>query len=80
MGGGSFSSFEQSTGTSVTATKSDMASENTTTTDSCRNITLEIPVRNSSGTKTAMCVRIDARIADHTSSLPSIEAVNRFLP
>ena len=80
IGGGSFSSFEQSTGTSVTATNSDMASEKQTTTDSWRNMTLETPVRKSSGTKTAMCVRIEARIADHTSSLPSIEAVTRSLP
>ena len=68
------SSFEQSTGTSVTATNSDIASEKITTTDSCRNMMLEMPVRKSSGTNTAMCVRIDARIADQTSSLPSIDA------
>ncbi len=41
---------------------------------------LETPSRKSSGTNTAMCVRIDARIADQTSSLPSIEAVIRSLP
>ena len=33
-----------------------------TTTDSCRNRMLEMPVRKSSGTNTAMCVRIDATI------------------
>ncbi len=71
-GGGSTSSFEQSTGTSVTATNSDISSEKMTTTESCRNMMLEMPVRKSSGTNTAMCVRIDARIADQTSSLPSI--------
>ncbi|MNC96705.1 hypothetical protein D3C83_141490 [compost metagenome] len=27
-----------------------------------------------------MCVRIDARMADQTSSLPSIDAVTRSLP
>jgi hypothetical protein len=41
---------------------------------------LETPVRKSSGTKTAMWVSVDARIADHTSSLPSIAACIRSLP
>ena len=41
---------------------------------------LETPSRKSSGTNTAMWVRIDARIADQTSSLPSIDAVIRSLP
>ena len=63
---------EQSTGTMVTATKSDIASENITTTDSCVNRMLAMPDRKSSGTNTAMCVSVDARIADQTSSLPSI--------
>ena len=72
--------MEQSTGTSVTATNSDMPSENITTTASCLNITLEIPVRNSSGTNTETCVRMDATIADHTSSEPSIAACRRSFP
>ena len=72
--------MEQSTGTSVTATKSDMPSENITTIASCLNMTLEMPVRNSSGTNTEMCVRIEARMADQTSSLPSIAACIRSLP
>jgi hypothetical protein len=41
---------------------------------------LDTPVRKSSGTKTAMCVSVEARIADHTSSAPSIAAVNRSFP
>ena len=73
-GGGSTSRREHSTGTSVTATNSDISSEKTTTIESCRNRMLDTPSRKSSGTNTAMCVRIDARIADHTSSLPSIDA------
>ena len=71
-GGGSFSRCAHSTGTSVTATSSDISSEKMTTTDSCLNRMLEMPVRKSSGTNTAMCVRIDATMAPHTSSLPSI--------
>ena len=71
---------EQSTGTMVTATNSDIASENITTTDSCVNMMLAVPERNSSGMNTAMCVSVEARIADHTSSLPSIAAVIRSLP
>ena len=79
-GGGSFSSREQSTGTIVTATNSDIVSENMTTTESCLNMMLETPVRKSSGTNTAMCVSVEARMADQTSSLASIEAVIRSLP
>jgi hypothetical protein len=79
-GVGRRSSLEQSTGTSVTATNSDMPSENMTTMASCLNITLEMPVRNSSGTNTEMWVRMDARMADQTSSLPSIAAWRRSLP
>ncbi len=71
---------EQSTGTMVTATNSDITSENITTTESCVNMMLAVPERKSSGTNTAMCVSVDARIADHTSSLPSIAAVIRSLP
>ena len=67
-------------GTSVTATKSDIPSEKMTTTDSCLNMMLETPVRNSSGTNTPMWVRVDARMADQTSSLPSIDACIRSLP
>ena len=78
-GGGRRSSREQSTGTMVTATKSDMSSENITTTDSWTKSTLETPVRKSSGTNTAMCVRIDARIADQTSSLPSMRGLHAGL-
>ncbi len=77
---GVFSQREQSTGTIVTATNSDMASENITTTDSCVNMMLAVPDRKSSGTNTAMCVSVDARIADHTSSLPSMAAVILSLP
>ena len=64
----------------VTATNSDIASENMTTTESCVNRMLDVPDRNSSGTNTAMCVSVEARIADQTSSLPSIAAVIRSLP
>ena len=64
----------------MTATNSDIVSENMTTTESCTNRMLETPVRKSSGTKTAMCVRVEARIADQTSSLPSIAACIRDLP
>ena len=71
---------EQSTGTIVTATKSDIASENITTNESCPNRMLEKPERNSSGMNTAMCVSVAVRIADQTSSLPSIAAVIRSLP
>ena len=71
---------EQSTGTIVTATNSDIVSENITTNDSCVKRMLEMPVRKSSGTNTAMCVSVDARIADQTSSLPSMAAVIRSLP
>ena len=49
---------EQSTGTIVTATKSDIASENITTNESCANRMLEMPDRNSSGMNTAMCVSV----------------------
>ncbi len=79
-GGGSFSRREHNTGTIVTATNSDIVSENITTTDSCLNMMLETPVRKSSGTNTAMCVSVEARIADQTSSLASIDAVIRSLP
>jgi hypothetical protein len=41
---------------------------------------LETPVRKSSGTNTAMWVSVEARIADQTSSEPSIEACIRSLP
>src|SRR5687768_18384922 len=53
---GVFSQREQSTGTIVTATKSDMTSENITTTDSCVNMMLAVPERNSSGRNTAIWV------------------------
>ena len=77
---GSRSHFAQSTGTSVTATKSDMDSEKMTTIESCVKRMLETPVRKSSGMKTAMWVRVDATIADHTSSLPSMAACSCDLP
>ena len=70
----------QSTGTSVTATTSDISSEKTTTTDSCLNMMLEMPDRKNSGMNTAMWVRIEATIADQTSSLPSMAAVSRSFP
>ena len=79
-GVGSFKSREQRTGTSVTATNKDIDRENITTTASCLNMMFETPVRNSIGTNTAMCVRIDATMADQTSSLPSIAASRRSLP
>ena len=79
-GGGSFNSREHSTGTIVTATNSDIVSENITTTASCLKRMLDTPVRKRSGTNTAMCVSVEARIADHTSSLPSIDACIRSLP
>ena len=79
-GGGSFSSREQSTGTTVTATNSDIVSENMTTIESCTNRMLETPVRKSSGTKTAMCVSVDARIADQTSSLAVDRRLHPRLP
>ena len=41
---------------------------------------LDTPVRNSSGRKTATCVRVDATIAPLTSSAPSTLAVTRSLP
>ncbi len=77
---GGSSRREQSTGTIVTATSSDIASENDTTAASWPNMMLETPVRNSIGTNTAMWVSVEARIADHTSSEPSIAAVIRSLP
>src|SRR3712207_8881678 len=49
-------------------------SENITTTESCVNMMLAVPDRKSSGRKTAMCVSVDARMADQTSSLPSMAA------
>ena len=64
----------------MTATKSDIASENETTAASWPNMMLDTPVRNSIGTNTAMCVSVEARIADQTSSLPSMAAVIRSLP
>src|SRR5688500_10828828 len=76
-GGGSLSSLEHSTGTIVTATNSDIVSENMTTIESCLKRMLDTPVRKSSGMNTAMWVNVDARMADHTSSLASIEAVMR---
>ncbi len=79
-GVGSFNSREQSTGTSVTATNSAMPSEKTTTTESCLKRMLDTPLRNRSGTKTAICVRVEATIADHTSSQPSMDAWTRSLP
>jgi hypothetical protein len=45
---------EHSTGTMVTATKSDIASENDTTAASDPKVMLATPVRNSIGTNTAM--------------------------
>src|SRR5207248_5459008 len=75
-----FSQREQSTGTIVTATNSDIDRENMTTNESCVNMMLEMPCRKSNGTNTAICVNVDARIADQTSSLPSIAAVMRSLP
>ena len=51
-----------------------------TTTDSCLKRMLETPVRKSSGTNTAMCVSVEARMADQTSSLPSMAACTRGLP
>jgi hypothetical protein len=71
---GVFSQREHSTGTIVTATKRDMASENITTKDSCVNMMLAVPDRNSSGMNTAMCVSVEARMADQTSSLPWMAA------
>ena len=79
-GGGSVSSREHSTGTMVTATNSDIASENETTAASWPNMMLDTPVRNSIGTNTAMWVSVEARMALHTSSAPSIAAVIRSLP
>ncbi len=79
-GGGSFSNREHSTGTIVTATNNDIVRENITTMESCLNRMLDTPVRKSSGTNTAMCVNVDARIADQTSSLPSMAACIRSLP
>ena len=75
--GGSRSRREQSTGTIVTATKSDIVSENMTTTDSWTKMTLDTPVRKSSGTNTAICVSVEARMADQTSSEPSTAACIR---
>ena len=71
---------EQSTGTIVTATNSDIASENITTTESCEKRMLDVPDRKSSGMNTAMCVSVEARMADQTSSLASMAAVMRSLP
>jgi hypothetical protein len=79
-GGGSRSSREHSTGTIVTATNSDIASEKDTTAASWPNMMLDTPVRNSIGTNTAIWVSVEARIALHTSSAPSIAAVIRSLP
>lgn len=71
---------EQSTGTSVTATNSDIDSEKMTTIESCLNRMLDTPDRKKSGTNTATCVRVDARMADQISSLPSMAAWRRDLP
>jgi hypothetical protein len=51
-----------------------------TTIESCLKRMLDTPLRNSSGMNTAMCVSVDARIADQTSSLASIDAVILSLP
>ena len=64
----------------MTATNSDIVSENMTTIESWTNRMLETPDRKSSGTNTAMCVSTEARMADQTSSLPSIAACIRGLP
>ena len=63
----------------MTATNSDIVSENITTTDSCLKRMLDTPVRKSSGTKTAMWVSVEARIADQTSSLASIDGGHPIL-
>jgi len=77
---GVFNQREQSTGTMVTATNSDIISENITTNESCVNRMLAVPERKSSGTNTAMWVSVDDRMADQTSSLPSMAAVFLSLP
>src|SRR6185369_409784 len=77
---GVFNQREQSTGTMVTATNSDIISENITTNDNCVNRMLAVPERKRSGTNTAMWVSVEARIADQTSSLPSMDAVILSLP
>ena len=79
-GVGSRSSRDVSTGTSVTATNSDIPSEIITTMANWPKMMLAIPVRNNSGRKTAICVRVDATIAPPTSSAPSTLAVMRSLP
>ena len=78
-GTGGVSTSAHSTGTMVTATNSDIISEKITTTDSCRNSTLEKPARKNSGTNTATWVSVEARIADQISSLPSMRRLARRL-
>ncbi len=73
-------SREQSTGTTVTATNSDIVSEKMMTIESCLKRMLENPARKNSGTNTATWVSVEARMADQISSLPSIAAVTRSLP
>ena len=54
--------------------------EKITTTARPPNMMLAIPVKNSSGTNTATCVKLDATMAVQTSSLPLTEAVMRSCP
>ena len=77
--GGAISS-EHNTGTIVTATNSDIVSEKMMTIDSCLKRMLEKPARKKSGTKTATCVSVEARMALQISSAPSMAACTRFLP
>ena len=79
-GTGGVRTSAHSTGTIVTATNRAISSEKITTTESCRNSTLEKPARKNSGTNTATWVSVEARIADQISSLPSIAACRGGLP
>ena len=80
MGCGTRRRREQSTGTRVTATKSETLREKITTMASDPNMMLAMPVKKRRGTNTATCVKLDATIADHTSSLPLTAAVTRSWP
>ncbi len=64
----------ESIGTSVRAATKEHISEKATTTESCLNITPDIPRIKTSGRKTTTVVRVLAMMASVTSSVPSIAA------
>ena len=64
----------------MSATTSEHSRAKLTTYASCLNIWAEIPPRNSTGTKTAIVVSVDAVMAVETSRLPTVAASRLLLP